>query len=105
MISASVPVIVTVFVPFPEIADAVPVTLIIPLFALTTVCAKFPSTSVVLIPVIAVLISSVIVCVPGTVLIGASFSLVTVSATISVVLVSLSASVEMIDNVSEPIKS
>ena len=104
MISASLPVIVTLPEPLLlNVAEALAVTFKIPLETLITELAMFPSISVVLIPVIPVAVSSTTVCKPGTVFSGASFTLVTFIATVSVSLNGVpSLSVETILNVSEP---
>ena len=83
------------------IADPLAVTFIIPLVTLNSVLAKSPSISVALTPVIAVKVSSTIVCKPGTVFIGASFTFVTFINTVSVSF-SPSLSVDKTVNVSWP---
>ena len=82
MISVSLPVIIILPDPL-LLTEAVPfvVTFIIPFIALTSELAKFPSISVVLIPVIPVAVSSTTVCKPGTVFSGASLTGITSTVT------------------------
>ena len=104
MISASLPVIVTLPEPLLfTVAEPLAVTFNIPLETLITELAMFPSISVVLIPVIDNAVSSSVVWVPGTVFSGASLTLVTLIVTVSVSLNGVpSLSVETMVNVSEP---
>ena len=69
------------FTPAPMVAPPVRVTVRAPWLTLSRVVTRLLSTSATLMPVMASAVSSLTVCAPGTVLTGASLTLVTVTAT------------------------